>query len=298
MIHWSLGGWRNLTNIRCIIENRHGPPCVTQTACNTPNLSVTCLSVSEFRNVEIEAGPMKIRIWLLDEASKTEWDGLWPTATRPANTSLFTLNDVMYWWSVDLSIHPFARNFEGLLESTRCTLLWGLPSLTHMLINTDKLATSGQLLTLFKSVQVYSRLSIAYRSWNVGRSRVQEVRPYINQAFRVTLDASELASKQIEQLDKNHSSITSFLPYKKPRENMYNANKRKPYNNQPTNFRNRHQNSNTSTNNQNSGKWNKPSKFGPKKGVDPKAKLCFNCGKAGHLARNCRLKGKNNNTEQ
>ncbi len=238
--------------------------------------------------MEITTEPSVVKVWLLEGNSKTEWDGLWPTATRPHNTSLFTLNDVMFWWSVDLQVHPFARNFEGLLESTKYTLLWGLPSLTHLLINTDKLATNGQLLTLFKAVQVYSRLSIAYRAWNVGKTNIQTARGYINLAFRVTLEASEIASKQIEQLEKNQSAIASFLPFKKPRENLFNTKKRHFTTN--SNFKSKF------VSKPNPNRPSKNSKFG-QKGSDPKAKVCFQCGKPGHLARACRLKGKTSNND-
>lgn len=240
--------------------------------------------------MEIVTTPDYLSVWLIgDDSVRTQWDGLWPTAKSPPNTVVFTVNDVLTWWGTDFSVHPFAHHYADLLSYTKTTLLWGLPNLPCLLINSDRLASNTNLITVFKAVQVFTRLTISYRTWKHSKTKPHELRPYINQAFRVTLDSSNVALQQIEQLDKSHNAIASFKPHSKFRSNRsegarftnFNTNNEKPKNSFKRNHSKSRQNN----------KWKKGST--QKSSDNQKQKLCYTCGKPDHLARNCRLNTKN-----
>ncbi len=237
--------------------------------------------------MEILTTPDYLSVWLNGEDSvRTQWDGLWPTSKSPPNTVLFTVNDVLTWWGTDFTVHPFAHHYADLLAYTKSTLLWGLPNLPCLLINADRLATDTNLITVFKAVQVFTRLTISYRTWKHSKMKPHELRSYINQAFRVTLDSSSVALSQIEQLEKSHNVIASFKPHPRSKGNRFENNHFNSSFSKSKNHNERFQPRSRPAN-----KWKKGNTVKPSD--NQKNKLCYTCGKPGHLAKKCRLSNKN-----
>ena len=204
----------------------------------------------------------------------TKWEGDWPNSRPPANTYLFTVNDVMRWWRTDFLTHPFTSAFANWLNHSRTTLKWGLPQLTSLVLSNFDLNNNPEFLALFKETQVFTRLSISFDQWSQKRNAPLEYARYIRQAMSVHLHPCSTALRQIESLEKDKNSLIIPLP----------VSKRKPAFKRPP------------TMHRNTSGFVRPGR--PNKGgLDFKhlPKKCYFCGKQGHTQNVCRLKAKGKN---
>ena len=231
--------------------------------------------LSEYRTVQIFAELDELSVYFVDDNGPiNKWEGDWPNTRPPANTYLFTLNDVMRWWRTDFSTHPFTSTFANWLNHSRTTLKWGLPQLTSLILSHFDLNNNVEFLALFKETQVFTRLSISFDQWSQKRNAPLEYARYIRQAMSVHLHPCSTALRQIESLEKDKTSLVIPLPLSK---------RSKPSHRRPP-----------ARNFSGFARPGKPNRTGSD--FKHLVKKCYFCGKQGHTQNVCRLKaakGKN-----
>ena len=214
----------------------------------------------------------EIRVHLNDGES---WNGLWPSVEPPKGMYIFPLDSYNEWINVDFHSHFWCRPMAEFLDSQRTVLRFALPYLDTLLAFSWEIEADQQRKTIFRSLQVFARLSLSYSQVNRSSTQatVLDHRSFIMEGLRANLDKSNhVVAKQIAQMSKQHDIPSKFAKdmakQTKPRGRF------KPR--QPGGYQ-------RFGGFQNRGERDKRS--GPSPGRAPR---CFKCGKMGHIKKNCR----------
>lgn len=219
--------------------------------------------------------------------SPTSWDGVWPATDHPKGHAIWTIDSCTPWWNVDVWVHPFTRPFAALLEQNISLLKLTIENITQLMMPLGELQQSPQQLSVFKLVQVITRLNVAYKTWQDRGPLLEnnQVRRFILEGFKGLPNHSGVATTQIIAVSKRDDpkGLESLLyqpstTFKKPFTQNYPQ----------RNFGRGRGRSFQAT--QSSGR-----------GVRqyPQTKLiCYNCGKSGHTKKACRLNKQHSHTNK
>ncbi len=198
---------------------------------------------------------------------------MWPSTDPPKGWVVFTVDNVKKWWSCDFWTHPFCTGFAALLAQSRATLKMCLPHLTGLVATAMSVEGNQETLALFKLVQIFSRLSLAYQHWTKSSFRPQMAKAFILEGFKFNSGATSMAARQISWFG-NQKNLQDLETVSKSSHIKSSGG----WGPSPT------------PKNSNNHKTVRTANPGRRPGSSNKKLTCYNCGKLGHTQRACRLK--------
>ena len=145
-------------------------------------------------------------------------------------------------WSCDFWTHPFCTGFAALLAQSRATLKMCLPHLKGLVATAMSVEVDPESLALFKLVQIFSRLSLAYQHWTKSSFRPAMAKGFILDGFKFNSGATSMAARQISWFG-NQKNLQDLEFVSKSSFQSKSSWGPSPTQN---NFQNNHQNSNNS----------------------------------------------------
>lgn len=226
----------------------------------------------------------------------TPWDYVWPSVEPPKGMAVWTVDLVLPWFGVDFWVHPFCRPFAALLQQNWALLLLVVGSLTQLIMPVSELESSGAQLAIFKVVQLFTRVTLAYKCYQKEGGNPAMHRGFILEGFKFIPNNIGIASSQIlRQNAKDKKGSEVLFPNKTYQRNQnfnsnFNRNHNQNFNQNYTRprFQNNRGNSYQKPSGQNFSRP-KSQSFGNKRQPPRKDITCYNCGKLGHTKRACRL---------
>ena len=226
-----------------------------------------------YRTAEISLTHEEVVVFLNDEEER--WDGQWPESEPPKGIALFPVHFFQRWLSVDFHESNFCRPLANSLVAQRATLSMTLPHLSALALPVNEVERDHKMLTIYRALQLFSRLSYSYQRWCKNSGNPADCRTFVLEALRLSpgnYDDARLfapTEKSGVQLDSVFPSRRGFLSRRGRGGSSFSNNNSRT----PRAFENRHSSKFQSRNNQ------RP----------PQSQIvCFSCGKKGHTARACR----------
>ena len=211
-----------------------------------------------------------------------EWNGEWPDSDPPRLSCIFPVHFLKKWWSFDFHESMFCRPFSQVLTNQRASLFMSLPHLTGLIASSLEVESNPKLLAIYRSCQLFGRLSLAYSSWCKSGGQPLTAKTYIFDSLRLSPSSNEQQSKVFCPVEPSCVGLNSIFT---PKNSSNFNNKSFPR----SNYRGRGsfrggrsggRGRGFSTSNTNYSQ-NRPT--------------CYSCGKVGHTSRVCRSKQSKNN---
>lgn len=167
-----------------------------------------------------------------------------------------------------------------------------IENITQLMMPLPELQNSPQQLAIFKLVQVFTRLNVAYKAWQERGPHMEnnQVRRFILEGFKGLPSHSGVATAQILAVSKRDDpkGLESLLYNSyKPFTQNHNANDyyKKPFtqNYTPKNF----------GRGRGTRAIHNPGRGGPQRNLE--GVICYSCGKRGHTKKACRLNKQHQN---
>ena len=214
----------------------------------------------------IEVTDGEVRVHLKDGE---RWNEQWPSVDPPRGMYLFPIDAFCQWQDTDFHAHFWCRPLAEFLDAQRTILKFALSYLKVLLAFSWEIEKDVQMKTIFRSLQVFARLSLMYAQARGGsNTTVLEHKSFIIEGLRAGLDKSNhVVARQVTQIAKNFES---------PRISNHFAKNTTRQRNPQRSFPPRQ-----------SQRRSVPpeGRRGPNGGRGPQ---CFKCGKWGHIKRNCK----------